>query len=72
MISEASIEPPHDSTNTGSLIGFNDSSHHSDPPSGIGDIDLDVPIPHDELEQRLEVVKQSRETPIEDLMPSPE
>ena len=57
MISEASHETSHDSTNIHNPVGHDVSNHYFDPPSNMGDIDLYTAIPHDELEHNLKVFR---------------
>ena len=69
MTFEASHENTHDSTIVGRAGGFDVSSHLRNPTLGFGGINPHMTIPHEELEQRLEVVRKIGETPVEDLIP---
>ena len=71
MISEASNETTHDMTIVGSTEGFDVSSHLLDSTLRSRGIDPHMTIPHEELEQGLEVVRRNGETPLEDLIPPP-
>ena len=67
-----SHENTHDWTIVDSAEGFNVSSLLHNPTLGFEGIDPHMTIPHEELEQRLEVVKRNGQTPVEDLIHPPE
>ena len=66
------FEVSHDLRIVGGTEGFDVSSSLHEPTIGFGGTDPHMIISHEELEQRLEVVRRRGETPIEDLIPPPE